>query len=367
MKITINKDILLKKLSVAYNFTSQQISSAPSLKGIKILFENKKLQLFSSNLHDYYSTTIQTISGEEKIECIIDAKKIIEFLQYVQDEIITIEKSDTKLHIYTKISVGEFILFKEKDFPEWPMCDGDKIEIEEKIIKYLPFIIFSASKDDSRPVLTSILFNPKEEENNIVSTDGFRMSLYTYKSNKNSINKVMISSKFLQYILSTLKEKKLTCIFSKDNKLIEVVFENDHFISRVIEGEYPPYEKVIPDKTTTIIRVDREEFITNLKLMSVFAREKSNIMIFDIKKKEFIIRPKQEATINSNVKQQTLYFEGEEIQIAFNYQFLVEYLANNKSQVVEMRFATPTSPGIFCNPEEQEYIHVIMPLRIQEN
>ena len=145
-----------------------------------------------------------------------------------------------------------------------------------------------------------------------------------------------------------------------------VFFIDNHTLySRLIDGDFPPYERVIPvDKKTTII-VNREEMQKKVKLASVFARDFSNIVIIKTGQKEIEITPKT-SDGRSNVVYLDAEIEGAEQRIAFNYKFLLDFLNNIKSEKITIELLRSDSPAVFRSEKQPDFIHIIMPVRISE-
>lgn len=360
----INKDVFFEKLSLASKFTSQRTSSS-SLQGILLKKEDENLNFYSTNLNFYYKGTIK-IKNDEKFSIVIEPKKIIEFLSLVYPGEIEIIISNNKISINQNKTKGEFQVISSSDFPILKNKNHKKQKIDiKKIKKIFPLISFSASSDETRPVLTGINFDSIDEMTNIVATDGFRLSLYSLKE-KIPFSSLIISSYFLNDIfkLSTNKDE-IDFSFDEKEKLLTFYIGEDEFSTRLIEGEYPPYERVIPRESKTTAVVDREDFLRNIKIISIFTRDFSNITVLEIEKNQIKISPRtDEKTENfSFVEAET---SGDPIKIAFNYKFLIDFLSKTNSQKIKIELLRQDAPTVFKLLDDDNFLHIIMPVRIQE-
>ena len=138
----------------------------------------------------------------------------------------------------------------------------------------------------------------------------------------------------------------------------------DRFFTRMVDGEFPPFEKVVPAEKKTTVTVDREEFLTKIKLVSIFARESSNIVICEFSKRGLIMRPKTEGAGN-NSTQLDIELEGEEQSVAFNYRFIQEFLNTADEKKITVEVLRPDAPVVFKMGSRKDYLHIIMPVRIQ--
>jgi DNA polymerase-3 subunit beta len=199
----------------------------------------------------------------------------------------------------------------------------------------------------------------------LVGTDGFRLSLLKVEKEIDLPN-MIVSASFLREVLSLLtKEEKIFFSYSKDEKAVYFKIGNIELYSRVIEGEYPPFEKVIPTQEgKTKIVVEKESFLQNLKLISVFSRELSNIVILDVKKDGVYLRPKTEEETTKNQAFLEAYMKGEEIKVAFNIKFLLEFLNHVFGERIVVEILQPDAPVSFKDEEKENFLHIIMPVRI---
>lgn len=365
MKITINKEGFFKKINIASRFTSSKLSSSTSLQGIYLKKEEEKLHFYSTNLNLSYHGVLKT---EEKgsFITVIEPKKIIEFLSLLPLNNIDLEIKEKSVILTQGKTKGEFPVFSSSDYPLPKAKNLKKQKIETSFLKeILPLLFFSASNDESRPVLTGINFVSNDGSTQLVATDGFRLSLYNLKENL-PISSMIIPSVFLSEVNKLIKdEKEIFFNFQDDEKILTFYFNDEDLSTRLIDGEYPPYEKVIPtDKKTTII-VERDEFLRNVKLVSVFARDFSNIVILETEKENIKLSPKT-ADKEENVAYQEAEINGEKQRIAFNYKFLTDFLTNCSSKKIIIELLRADSPAVFKIEKNENFLHIIMPVRIQE-
>lgn len=365
MKITILKETFLEKLSLASKFTSNKLTSTSSLQGVYLKGEKKLLHFYSTNLNYFYHTTLKN-EDISQFEIIIEPRKIIEFLSLLNPGKIEVEIKEKEIIITQNKTRGDFPLFTKNDFPFPPKITGEKQKIKTNFLKEIfPLLLFSTSTDETRPVLTGINFVSQGEEMQLVATDGFRLSLLTVKKEAPFPSSI-IPSVFLGEILRMIKEEEeLFFSYSQEEKMIVFYLSDNELYSRLIEGEYPPYEKVIPPEKKTTIIVEREELLRKIKLTSIFAREFSNVIIVKTEKEEIQLTPK-----TSEGKENVDYLEaeitGEPQKIAFNYKFLLDFLNNVSSKKIIIELLRSDAPAVFRAENLKNFLHIIMPVRIQE-
>jgi len=365
MKISFQRDNLLENLSYASHFTSSKLSSLIALQGVLIKNENGSLHFYSTNLSSYYHSSIK-IEEKQPFEIVVEPKKLIEFISLLSPGKLEVEISEKQITVTQNKTRGEFSIIISKDFPLPPNIEDKPQKIKTAFfLKNLPLILFSTSSDESRPILTGVNLVSQDEELLMVTTDGFRLSLLKLKK-EIDLPSMIIPSNFLSEVVSFLKNEEIVELgYSPKEKLINFKIGRFNLYSRLIEGEYPPFEKVIPSDKKTTIETDKDELLRNIKLISIFARDISNIIILQTTKDGLQLKPKTEVG-EHNSSQQDATVNGEEQKIAFNYKFLLEFLNHLEGKKIIIELLRSDSPAVFKSEKNPNFLHIIMPVRIQE-
>lgn len=361
----INKDLFLEKINIASKFVSGRSSSSSFLQGVLIKKEKENLYFYSTNLNFYYKGLLKT-EGKDEFKFIVEPKKIIEFLSFLLPGDIEINTKEKSITISQQKTKGEFPVFSADDFPFLNESGIKKQKINIKKIKEIfPLISFASSSDETRPVLTGINFDVIDETTNIVATDGFRLSLWTIKE-KMPFSSIIISSSFFEDVLRFVGSKEeIDFSYNEKEKVITFYLDEGEFSSRLIEGEYPPYERVIPQQKTTEVLIERDDFLRGVKLATVFAKEFSNIVFLNIEKDHVKIAPKTN-TNEENFSIQEAEVKGEPIKVAFNSKFLIDFLNKADSSKIKIQLLRPDAPVVFKIEKNPDFLHIIMPIRIQD-
>lgn len=363
--MTIDKEILQNKIQIANKFISTKISSLTTLQGILLKGEKNLLHIYSTNLNSFFHTSIK-VDSSGAVSGVIDAKKIAEFLSFLPAGKIELEVNENKVSIVSGKTKGVFPLSTSSDFPLPPNIKESQKKVKaEVIVNNFPLLLFSASADESRPSLNGVLFQSDSSGLTLVTTDGFRLSLLKVK-NEQGFPSVNIPSNFLSEIVSQAQgEKEIGFSYSEKEKTTLFSIGSSQFYSRLIQEEFPPYEKVIPSESVTTIVVDRQEMLRNVRLVSIFARDFSNVVVVEVKKQGLYFRPKGEAGQENETFQEG-EFKGEEQTAAFNFKFLLDFLGKTTSKKIIIELLRPDAPAVFKLAGNPDFIHIIMPVRIQE-
>lgn len=365
MKCTIHKDMFLSEIGNVQKFTSNRLNTATALQGVYIKIEKGELHMYATDLNTYCHA-FMPVSTKESAEFVIEPKKMIEFIQFLDPGDIHIDVLESSVKVSQGKTNGVFPIMMVEDFPLPPVLQEEAEDISpEFLLKNLPFLLFTASTDDARPVLTGINFVVSDEDLTLVSTDGFRLSLVKEKR-KGTFSSMIVPAEFLKEVLRHVKDaKKVQFTFSDKENLIRFVVGNTAYYSRLIDGDFPPYERVIPDEKKTTVQLKKDDLLRNTKLIAIFAREYSNVIMYDFSSEGLVISPKKEANAE-NTTTQDIEFDGEQIKVAFNYKYVIDFLNNVEGETLELELLRAEAPVVFKIPGNETFMHIIMPVRIQE-
>lgn len=364
MKLTLDKDTVLEHLSLATKFSSGRNTTLSSLQGVLLHLKEGNIHLYTTNLNVFFHSKIPTeVKGEAKV--VLEPRRIIEFISLLNTGAVTIEIKDQSIIITQGKTKGTFSIMEMQDFPMPPAIDDGEMKVKTDIFQhYVPFVQFATSRDETRPTLTAVNFMIQDNGLLLVATDGFRLSLAKIKE-KMPFESMLLPGDFLSEVIRLVKkEKSIGFSASNKEKIVRFTIGDIELYSRLVEGDFPAFEKVIPASYETRVVFDREEMIRNVKLVSVFARDFSNIVIFDIQTGGIQVRPKtdQEDQMGSFQEAQ---IKGEPVKIAFNYKFVLDFLQHISSKEVILELLRSDAPAVFKEDKVEDAFHIIMPVRIQ--
>ena len=371
MKLTILQENFSKVLNNAQRFTSNR-AQLPILGNIHLLAEKTKLIVSSTNLEISLSTPLGA-KVEEEGEITVPSKTIFEVVSNLPPGPIELEEEKEQLKITTPSFKSTLSGMNASDFPKVPKDMKEKTTTtlpKETFLEAVSQVSFASSVDETRPILTGVLVLFKKDSLVLVATDGFRLSQKRINLERvPEEGRVVIPKNILvEVVRMGVEAEKIE--FSLNKKENQVVFGLDEatLSSRVLEGEFPNFEKIIPKESTIKITLDKEELLRGVKLASIFARENANIVKFLIKKETLVVfaespsSGKQETEIEAKVETGA---NLNNFEIAFNYRFLEEFLHSIKGEEIKIELNDASSPGVFMDTKDPNYLHLIMPVRIQ--
>lgn len=366
MKLSVDSKLLREALSFLSFFSLSKTAAVPSLQGGHLSITPSRLVITTTNLNDTAQTKIE-ISGKDSWEGVVDIRKAADFLSLVREKTALLETDERKLIIHADGARAELAMLSASDYPL--PGEGGKKEFEITKVDLqalLGLVLFSAARDESRPVLTGIRFSRLGDEPCVVSTDGFRMSFVTGVDIPALSNKT-ISSPVLSYVAKHAKDQKLKVASVDGGKTLHFQLDEKEIYSRTIEGDFPAFERVIPTTHTTRATFSRDELERALKQIAVFSKESTSTVVFKITEKVASIHPRTKTADTVEVMITPKTYEGEPLVVAFNQRFVSEFLSNTTSEEVIFEGTESTSPGVFRLSNNPNYLHIIMPVRLDEN
>jgi len=374
MKISLLQENLNTALGHVSRFVSSK-TQLPILSNILLSTDNGRLRLSATNLElgiNYWLGA--KIDQEGSIT--VPAKEITEFVSYLPTGKIDLNLNQNNLLTLTSPKAeSSFTTTLSVDYPVIPSINPDtSFELDLSVLSQaISQIAYSAAFDDTRPVLTSILCQFTPENLKLVATDGFRLSLKEIKlvnpiKFKKGVDNLtfLIPAKSLIEVTRLAKNTKTIRIgLTSDEHQVVFVLDDLEIVSRLIEGDYPDYKRIIPDSYSTKVTLDREELLQAIKIASVFARESANVVRFSVKTGSVELTANA-PQIGQNKASVEAKIEGEPLEIAFNFKFVSDFLSGSKGSEVIIELNESLSPGFFHDQTEPHLIHIIMPVRLQD-
>ncbi|MTI80694.1 MAG: DNA polymerase III subunit beta [Firmicutes bacterium] len=364
MKINTTKDNLLHGVQMVQRAVSAK-NPKPVLSGILFNAENNNLKLMATDLEIGIECSV-TVTTIEEGSIVMPAKYITEIVRKLPDVPIDIFANTDNNSIEIKYSKSEAKLhgFNADEFPSFPTVENEiNFTIPAKLLKdILKQVIFATSSDENRPVFTGILFEISENELIVVATDTHRLAL-----------KKVSMAKDLPYIKVIIPGRtlsELTRIIANDDEEIKITLggnqalftlKNSVLVSRLIEGQFPAYDQVIPKNYKSRFRVNVKELLDSTERAALITKSGNQTIKLDIQQELLIIRANTE--IGGVHEELNSYLEGEPMQIAFNAVYLMDVLKNIDSEEIYFELNGPLSPGVIKPVDNNNYLALILPIR----
>lgn len=370
----MNIVVLQENLSTALNQASKFLPSKTSaVSVVNNFFLQAKGQEIIVKATDLEAIITTPIPGkiEEEGAVLLPAKTTQSLISLFTGEKLSIKTE--KKGVLIKGEKSEALLKTPLDetFPQEEVVGaGKSLKLTGSELRELVKRVgFSVSSDSARAVLTGVLFSNNDNLLTIVTTDGFRLSVYQKKGVETEWGEdVIIPVKAVRAFESLLEEESeiFEMRFYPEEKKLSAAKKLEVITTRLIEGTFPDYRKIIPKSSQTVIEIDRAELLKAVRIASVFARETANIIKLSIKGNELIVSANAPQT-GENKTALSVRKTGEDLDTAFNYRFLADILHASEDDVLFLESNGALQPGVFHFGDKNEYFHIIMPVRLQDS
>lgn len=380
---------LNKALSVVNRFVSSK-PQMPVLSNILLTTDKGRLKLSASDLEKGVNLWVGA-KIEKEGSILIPARVFTELVHGLPLEKVKLVAAGTSLKVTCGAYKAEMVGMEAGEFPEIQSVNKKKTG-SEFLLRPVDFIEaskmvgFCAATDETRAELTGVLFEFLSNKGlRLAATDGYRLGIKTIKDKKikkeslkiknNGEGSLIIPVRVLEEAARVLDERgkdkeKESEEFLRvvvDSETNQVIFdlEDIEIASRLIEGDFPNFDKIVPQEHKTRLVLKREEFLQAVRMAAIFARDAANITKLKIKNEKLKISANA-AAVGSNTATIDVGQEGEDNSIAFNYRYLLEFLNNLDSEEIVFEMTEGLSPGVFKVPDDLDYLHIIMPVRVAE-
>jgi len=372
MKIEILKENLKNGLGIIERIAGRN-QSLPILDNVLMSTEDSFLSLSSTDLETAIKIWILT-KIVKKGKVVVPAKFFSSFVALLPNEKITLEEKSQGLSIECQSFKNQIQGFDPEEFPLIPEFQNlEFLEIDnKKFCQGLSQIVDIASPSQSRPEISGIYFIFSKNLIKIVATDSFRLaekSIVLEGPIKQELS-FILPQKPARELINILgdKEGKIKIYFSPSQTMFEFPMKDIprpqmQIISRLIEGEYPNYEEIIPKKFKTHVVIKRDEFLNQIKAASLFSGKINEIKVKVSSQAKEIEIFAQSPGVGESRSSISAKIEGEEIEASFNYKFLSEGLLNIKSSEVVFDLSKEEGPCVLRPVGDTSYIYVVMPIK----
>lgn len=371
MEFIIKKEDLFNGIKIVERATAMK-GLQPVLANILIESVDKSTLKFTAT--DLDMTVIATVQAqvEEEGKITLPAKKLSDIVSRLSDCLISFKHNEetNSVNITCKNTKFDIIGISASEFPtvsEVNIDSANAIDIELKpFAKAIKQAGFAAAGYESNNLLSGVVCDISENTLEMASTDGNRLARVREKiENNGKSSQLIIPSKTLNEFIkmSSFIEEDSVKIYTDKTKLI-IKSENIMIISRLMEGQYPKYNQLIPSESPKEAIVNISQLVSSLERVAIMVNERTSIIKFEFKDNKLILTAD---TPDSGASEDEFDIEygAEELKIAFNYKYVLESLKNMETTEVKIGLNTALSATVLKPNNEDDYICLIMPVQIR--
>ncbi|MDP2637624.1 MAG: DNA polymerase III subunit beta [Candidatus Levybacteria bacterium] len=374
MRVSLLSENLQKKI----NFVNHAISTKSQLPILLNIFMEAKDGKFSISTTDLEIGIIIEVPAkiEEEGAITVPAKTFTELVSTIPAGKISLETTPEGLSLVGEKTKTFFQTTPAEEFPKLYEEKGKEVMVLKKDSVENDFskVAFAASIDSERPALSGVLVREEGDGFLMVATDGYRLSLK--RQALNSIKKekgegdisMLVPARVIRELVQAGKDimhEDVGVFISKEKNQIIFSQGETTLIGRLIEAEFPNYEKIIPTDFSTKTIFERQDLQKAIKASYVFARQTAGIVKLSIGKNKITVSANA-PSVGSNTVEIDAKTDGEENDIAFNARYLLDCLANSTSETMSFEMTGPLNPGVFKEADDPSFMHLIMPIRVQQ-
>ncbi len=362
MKLQVTQANLSKALNTVARIANSRNPLA-ILSNVLLKTENNRLSIAATNL-DIGITHFIGSKIEKGGAITVPARLMQDFVSSLPDSVLNLELNDNKLKITTDQYESIINGIVADDFPVMPAIKDGVVwkTPAAEFKKALSQVVFAASADDARPVLSGVYFHNAGGQAVVVATDSYRLAE----------NKLGKAAKPINFLVPATAAQDLLRIIADTDKEITITHDDQQvlfqtgdvsLVARLIEGNYPDYRKLIPAKFSTVAKLTRADLLNITKVSSLFARESAGSITIKADKDDGSVSINAIASqLGENTAKAPAKITGGG-EITLNSRYLIDALNAFSGEDIEFCFNGKMEPIILRAAAEPDYLHLIMPLR----
>lgn len=366
MQLKFFRDILLKPLTQLIGFVEKK-QTMPILSNVYIKKQDNQITIIANDMEIQATIFVDSgITGDD-LAITLPAKKLQDVLKALPDNEVTLNITDNKVNVESGRT--KFIL-QSLPADHYPLlrvsedCIGQFSLSQRNLRELLGKVQYSMAVNDSRIFLNGLLLEVKNNQLHLVATDAHRLSFVSFSlaDTMPDISTIIPRKTILELyrLLEDVDETVTIKIYQN-----QVFFEtgNKQLITKVIEGKYPDYERVIPLNNDKLSLINREEFLRAVQRVSVIGIDKLRTLALELKPNSLMVSCRNEEQEESRDELGVQYGNDAELQLNFNISYVMDVLNNTNAENLQWSFFDNQRSVLVTVPNEIDFKYVIMPLR----
>ena len=374
MKFVVSSMELLGHLQAISRVISSK-NTLPILDNFLFSIEEGKLEITASDLESTLITQIQLENTEGTGVIAVPARILNDTLKEFPDIPLTFEINTETLTIVIQSENGKFSIMGQNgaEFPQMPVLKDDMkqhLELEKDLLLTgITKTLFATADDELRPVMNGIFLELSTDDITFVASDAHKLVRYKRTdASASQVSSFILPKKPAALLKNILPREENNIILEFDDRNASFTLTNYKLVCRLVEGNYPSYNSVIPANNPFKVTIDRLSLYNTLKRVSVFSNQASNLVKLAFKGNQLDISAQDiDFSISANERLSCQY-DGDDMEIGFKSTFLIEILANLASTDVILELSDPTRAGLLLPSEvaneNEDTLMLLMPMMI---
>lgn len=370
MKFTMLQSSLLEALQKVSGVVPAR-STTPILENILFQVEDNKLRLTGTDLEVSITTEVDTESMETAGALALPARVITEMIRSLPDIPIHFEADHTnRVKITTDHGLYQVSGIGKDNFPERPSFSDERKVVVDSLLLARMFkkTLFAVSSEELRPALMGVFIQILPDEFRMVATDGHRLSKIVDRSfsSADTTAKMIVPPKAVQIAMKNLTEEGTTEL-TLDETGLRFDFGRTMLYTRLVEGEYPDYERVIPRDNEKQLTVDKNLLMASVKRVSLFSSALTHQIRFGIEPGKLVINSEDMDVGGEAREELAVDYSEEAMEIGYNAQYLMDILRHVDSDEAIFHLKSPVRAALVMpatQESNEDFIMLIMPIKL---
>lgn len=368
MELTLEQSTFAQLCTTASRFTGNK-TLTPLLAGLYLSAKGSTLEVRSSSGSLVFQSSLPVQITTEG-EAVIQAQLAVSILKSLQSGPITLTLENDLLVVRQGKSRFEIATYSFESFPGLSDFSAGTSYLlpKETFLKTAKQCLIATSLDETKPVLTSLLFE-LEQPNAMIATDGFRLIRQQADLSLNEKKSILLPGKALRELLPLAEKSEgetLELKISAAGNEALFVMGGEFLQVGLVVGDFPPYRNIIPAACAFSFIVGKDDLIAAMKQAMIFAKELSSIVVFWVQDGELFVASQKSAQGKSNSSILIRSLEGEPVKFACNGKYVLDFLGSLDGDEVMIQGNESLKPVLFSVPESQDLLYLIMPFKLPD-
>ena len=373
MNFVVSSTSLLKHL--------QNISGVLTVNNTLPILDNFLFEINDGDLTVSASDLETTIQSKLKVEAkengkiCIPARLLLDVLKNLPEQPLTFTIDEENFNIEISYTNGKskMVGYLGDDFPKSPEVEKTShLKIAgDVLVKAINKTLFATGNDELRPTMNGVFCDFSSDELTFVATDAHKLVRYTRTDSKAEGSSSFILPKKALILLKNNLHGDVEIKIEYNDSNAVFTFDDSVLTCRLIDGKYPNYQAVIPKENPFVLTVDRVNFLSSVKRVSIFSNKTTHQVKLKITGSELVVSAEDLDFSNEASERLTCSYDGEDMEIGFNSRFLMEMLNNIESTDIKLKMSQPNRAGIITPVESdnnhEDILMLVMPVSVRSN
>ena len=368
--VSTTRDILLKPLQVVSGIVERR-HTLPILANFLMRKQKEQISFISTDIDIQITTNADFGVGEADFSTTVGARKLLDILRAMPEGPISLNMKENRMVVQSGKSRFSLQTLAANEFPTMQenLQEVRSFSLSQKLFKQLiSQVYFAMAQQDIRYYLNGMLFVLEEKKLIAVATDGHRLAYGQVMLDENIQGtteklEVIVPRKTIlecQHLLEDTDEKVKIQISPTQ---IKFVFQSIELLSKLVEGKFPDYQRVLPKDHQNAVTINRENFLSALQRVAILTTDKFKGIRCSLKQNHLLVQSTNAEQEEAQEEIETTYI-GDDIDIGFNVTYLLDVLTNVKNSEIKISIGDSNSSALITIPENDNFKYVVMPMRI---